>query len=94
MPKQVELPVNMQLKALHLLSGVGVKSYPEVESKSTSLIVRFHYTNGQSEDHELKNGVHFATCSRRVDFSESQFVSMERGRQVRYLAVRPRRITL
>ncbi|MCA9264034.1 MAG: c-type cytochrome [Planctomycetales bacterium] len=90
MPRQVELPVNMRLKTLHLLSGIGVRAYPEVTAQSTSLIVRFQYAAGRIEDHELKNGVHFADCSRRIDVPGSEFALMGRGRQVRYLAVQPK----
>ena len=31
------------------------------------MIVRLHYADGKTEDHELKNGVHFADYIRRVD---------------------------
>ena len=31
------------------------------------MIVRLHYADGETENHELKNGVHFADYIRRVD---------------------------
>ncbi len=31
------------------------------------MIVRLHYADGQTEDHELKNGIHMADYIRRVD---------------------------
>ena len=90
MPKQVDLPVNMPLRAVHLLSGIGGWSYPAESEQTTSLIVRFRYHNGQTEDHPLKNGVHFADYIRRVDVPKSEFAFLVRGQQVRYLAVSPR----
>ena len=53
------------------------------------MIVRFHYENGKTEDHKLINGVHFADYIRRVDVPKSEFAFDLRGRQIRYLAVRP-----
>jgi putative heme-binding domain-containing protein len=93
MPRSVSLPCNTPAKAIHFLSGVGGWSYPAPESKvgSVSLIVRLHYADGKKEDHELKNGVHFADYIRRVDVPESKFAFSLRGRQIRYLAVRPGR---
>ena len=38
-----------------------------------SMIVRLHYADGKTEDHELKNGVHFADYIRRVDVPECEF---------------------
>jgi hypothetical protein len=55
------------------------------------MIVRLHYEDGQTEDHELKNGVQFADYIRRVDVPGSKFAFNLAGKQLRYLAVRPRR---
>ncbi len=91
MPKQIELAANMPIKTLHMLGGIGGWSYPAVQNKSTSVIVRFRYADGETEDHELKNGVHFADYIRRVDVPESEFAFQVRGQQVRYLSVSPKR---
>jgi uncharacterized protein len=53
--------------------------------------VRLHYSDGSTEDHGLKNGEHFADYIRRVDVPASQFAFDLGGRQLRYLAVAPRR---
>ena len=53
------------------------------------MIVRLHYANGESEDHELRNGVHFADYIRRVDVEGSEFAFALRGQQIRYLAIEP-----
>jgi hypothetical protein len=55
------------------------------------MIVRLHYADGKKEDHELKNGEHFADYIRRVDVPGSQFAFALRGQQLRYLAVQPKR---
>ena len=55
------------------------------------MIVRFTYDDGKTEDHELKNGIHFADYIRRVDVPESQFAFSLRGQQIRYFAVNPKR---
>ena len=53
------------------------------------MIVRLHYADGETEDHELKNGRHFADYIRRVDVPESEFAFPLRGQQIRYLAIHP-----
>src|SRR5690606_38447131 len=87
------LPVNAPAGAIHLLSGIGGWSHPAIGEQSTSLIVRLQYEDGRTEDHELKNGVHFADYIRRVDVPESEFAFDLRGRQVRYLKLTPQQPT-
>src|SRR5205823_10139725 len=91
MPRSVSVPCNAPAKAIHLLSGVSGWGYPYSRKGTVSLIVRLRYADGKTEDHELKNGEEFADYIRRVDVPGSKFAFDLRGRQVRYLAVRPRR---
>jgi putative membrane-bound dehydrogenase-like protein len=91
MPRSVSLVCNMPAKAIHLLSGVGGWAYPYDQRQSVSMIVRLKYADGQTEDHELKNGVHFADYIRVVDVPESKLAFRLRGQQIRYLAVTPKR---
>lgn len=91
MPKEVTLPCNTNASAIHLLSGVSGWGYPIGEEGSTSMIVRLHYEDGSTEDHELKNGVHFADYIRVVDVPGSELAFRLRGQQIRYLAVQPER---
>lgn len=91
MPKSVTLPCNTAAKAIHFLSGVGGWAAPYDTTKSVSMIVRLNYADGKTEDHEWKNGVHFADYIRRVEVPESQFAFALRGQQIRYLSVTPKR---
>jgi putative membrane-bound dehydrogenase-like protein len=91
MPKSVKLPCNSAARAVHLLSGVSGWGYPYSEKGSVSLIVRLHYEDGKTEDHELKNGEQFADYIRRVDVPGSKFAFALRGQQVRYLSITPKR---
>jgi hypothetical protein len=91
MPRSVRMPLNARTKALHLLSGVSGWGAPIGEVGSVSMIVRLHYANGQTEDHELKNGIHFADYIRRHDVPGSRFAFPLRQQQIRYLAVEPKR---
>jgi hypothetical protein len=91
MPKSVTLPCNAPAKAVHFLSGVSGWGFPLGEKGSVTLIVRLHYADGSREDHELKNGIHFADYIRVVDVPESKLAFRLRGRQLRYLAVHPER---
>lgn len=91
MPKSVTLPCGTSAAAIHLLSGVAGWAFPYDRSESVSMIVRIHYADGETEDHELRNGVHFADYIRRVDVPESEFAFRLRGQQVRHLTVAPER---
>ncbi len=91
MPKSVSLTCGASAKAIHLLSGVSGWGYPYSEDKSVSMILRLHYADEKTEDHELKNGLHFADYIRKVDVPESKLAFMLRNQQIRYLAVHPKR---
>jgi len=91
MPRSVSLPCNTAARAIHMLSGVSGWGFPYGEKGSISLIVRLHYADGATEDHELQNGVHFADYIRPVDVPESKLAFKLRGQQIRYLAVYPKR---
>jgi putative membrane-bound dehydrogenase-like protein len=87
MPKSISLPLNAKVKTVHLLSGVSGWGHPYGETNGLSLIVRLHFADGTTEDHELRNGVHFADYIRRVDVPGSEFAFPLRGQQIRYIAV-------
>jgi hypothetical protein len=91
MPKSVTLPCHAPVKTLHFLSGISGWGFPAQEKGTVSLIVRLRYADGQTEDHPLVNGEHFADYIRRVDVPGSQFAFNLRGRQLRYLSVSPKR---
>jgi putative heme-binding domain-containing protein len=91
MPKSATVPSNSSAKAIHLLSGVSGWGYPASPKGTVSMIVRLHYDDGKIEDHELKNGEHFADYIRRVDVPGSKFAFSLRGQQIRYLAIQPKR---
>jgi len=91
MPRSVTLPCNAPAKAIHMLGGVSGWGWPASSRGSVSVTVRLHYADGQTEDHELINGVHFADYIRRVDVSGSKFAYPVRGQQVRYLSISPKR---
>jgi len=91
MPKSVAVPCNGPARTIHMLSGVSGWGAPVSADKTVSMIVRIHYADGQREDHELRNGVHFADYIRRVDVPESEFAFALRRQQIRYLAVYPQR---
>jgi putative membrane-bound dehydrogenase-like protein len=87
MPRSVSLPCHATIRTLHLLSGISGWGFPYSSEKSVSMIVRFHYEDGVTEDHPLLNGEHFADYIRRVDVPQSEFAFDVRQRQLRYLAV-------
>jgi hypothetical protein len=91
MPRRVELPCKTPAKAIHLLSGVAGWAFPYDQRTTVSMIVRLHYADGTSEDHELRNGEHFADYIRRVDVPRSEFAFAARRQQIRYLSVQPKR---
>ena len=91
MPKRVSMELKSPIKAIHMLGGVGGWSYPYDRRRSVSMTVRFTYLDGQTEDHELRNGVHIADYIRKVDVPESEFAFALGDQQLRYLAIEPDR---
>ena len=92
MPRSVSMPVNQAVKAIHMLSGVGGWSAKNPrEDGSVSMIVRIHYADGTQEDQSLRDGQHFADYIGEFNVPGSQLAFRLRGRQIRYLAVMPRR---
>ncbi len=91
LPSSVRLPCGLNAKTLHVLSGVSFGGYPDNDDQSTALAVRLHYEGGTTEDHELKNGVHFATILRREDVPGSHFAFAMGNQQMRCLTIEPRR---
>ena len=89
MPKSVRIPCNSVARKIHLLSGVSGWGYPAHQEKTVSLIVRLHLQDGSSEDHPLRNGIHFADYIRRVDVSGSEFAMMVGDQQLRHIVIEP-----
>jgi hypothetical protein len=90
MPKSVTIPCNTPVNAIHLLSGVSGWGFPAHGDKSVTMTVRLHYAGGQTEDHPLLNGVHFADYIRRVDVPGSEFAMMTGGQQLRHITLKPK----
>jgi len=95
MPKSVTLPCNSKAKAIHFLSGVSAWGATSGgEGRSVTMIVRLRYADGKTEDHELKDGLHFADYIRVIEVPGSKLAFKLREQQIRYLAVTPRRSDL
>ncbi|EMI54237.1 PVC-type heme-binding CxxCH protein [Rhodopirellula sallentina] len=90
MPKKVSLVCNGPANAIHLLGCVSGWGYPFTQGKSLTAVVRLNFADGVVEDHELRNGVHFADYIRRVDVPKSKFAFNVNGQQVRYLKLTPK----
>jgi putative membrane-bound dehydrogenase-like protein len=92
MPRSVSLKCNTPATAIHFLSGIsGWGAASDDAPHTVSMIVRLHYKDGTTEEHELKNGVHFADYIRPFNVPGSKPAFELRGRQVRYLAIHPKR---
>jgi putative heme-binding domain-containing protein len=91
MPRSVRLTCNAPARAVHFLSGISGWGYPAEPRGGHTLTVRLTYEDGETEDHLLTNGEHFADYIRRVDVPGSKFAFALRGQQVRFLSVLPKR---
>jgi hypothetical protein len=91
MPKSVSLACRQSVRAIHLLSGVSGWGFPGNRNPTVSMVVRLHYADGEKEDHELKNGIHFADYVARHDVPNSTFAFPLRQQQIRYLSIIPAR---
>ncbi len=91
MPRSVTLPCNMIVKNLHVLGAISGYGYPRTEGETVSMVVRLHYQDGATEDHELFNSVHIASFAGKSDVPKSTFAFAAGNRQVRYLSIQPKR---
>jgi hypothetical protein len=91
MPNAVELTCGIPLKAVHFLSGISGWGYPTTQPESVSLIVRLHYADGATEDHPLRNGVHFVDYLGDTEVSGSKRAFSLGRQQLRYLKIEPKR---
>jgi hypothetical protein len=84
MPKRVDLPVNVRVKAFHVLGGVAGWGWPYAPDANgatrgapegaVSVIARVRYTDGTYEDHEWKNGEH--QCDYGIGNNADKFATM------------------
>lgn len=92
MPTLVRVPCSARAKAVHFLSGVSGWGAPgELKAGSVSMIVCLRYADGQTENHPLRNGEHFAEWVTRVDVPKSKLAFRLGERQLRYFAIYPNR---
>ncbi|MEZ6136719.1 MAG: c-type cytochrome [Pirellulaceae bacterium] len=91
MPRSVKLPCNMIVKNLHILGAISGYGYPRTDGETVSMVVRLHYQDGELEDHELINNVHIASFAGKSDVPKSIYAFAAGTRQVRYLAIEPKR---
>jgi putative membrane-bound dehydrogenase-like protein len=91
MPKSVMLPCETGVKRIHLLGGVAGWAAQGPRDGGTSMIVRLHYVDGAKEDHSLVDGRHIADYIGKFNVPDSEFAFDLDGRQVRYLAIEPKR---
>lgn len=91
LPKAISIPCNTTATAFHFLGGVSGMGYPRSGKGTVSLIVRIHYADGESEEHELINGVHLADFTQHTDVAQSKLAIKIGGYQLRFLSVHPQR---
>ncbi|MFT3879793.1 MAG: serine/threonine-protein kinase [Gemmatales bacterium] len=51
---------NTSAKVIHVLGGISGWAFPHITARNVYLVARIRYKNGNTEEHELINGVHFA----------------------------------
>ena len=94
MPKEVQVACNAPAKAIHLLSGIAPWAFPFNREQTLSMTVRLRYADGTTEDHPLRNGIHFrdyADFSGTDEVPGSKQVLRIEHRQVRYLVLSPKK---
>jgi putative heme-binding domain-containing protein len=91
MPKSAVVACNATARVIHLLSGVSGWGWQGGDRRTISMVVRLHYADGKREDHKLIDGVHFSDYIRKIEVPGSKLAFMINGRQLRYLAIYPKR---
>ena len=91
LPRKVAIPCHSPAVALHLLGAVSGLGYPRSPEGTVSMIVRLRYSDGQTEDHELINGVHMADFMQHADVPKSELAFPVKRYQMRWLSIEPQR---
>ncbi len=95
LPASSTLACSGNVSAIHLLAAMQTFGGPggggpggnRGGSNAASVIVRCHYEDGSTVDHQLFNGKQLATYREKVDVPESKFAIDANGKQVRYLSI-------
>ncbi len=90
-PKKVSIPCNTNAKTIHVLGGISGWAYPHITFKNVILVARIHYKNGQTEEHKLYNGIHFADWKMPYGNVPTAPVvaQMDHERHLRYFSIEP-----
>jgi uncharacterized protein len=87
-PQRVEVPINVQAKRLHLLSGISGWGFPAIQDQTVALRAVALYADGEREVFQLINGVHFSDYIRPVEVPGSRYVEgLTEGQQMRLLTL-------
>ena len=86
LPSSATLSCSGSVSTVHLLAALATFGPPNT-NPSASVIVRCHFEDETTEDHELVNGKHLATYREKVDVPESKFAIDANGKQIRYLKI-------
>ncbi len=90
MPRVVKVRCNSTARTIHLLGGVATRALPWHQQQTTTMVVRLHYEDGESEDHALVNGVHITDWDIGPDVPDSKRIPIEGNAHIRYLTVVPK----
>jgi hypothetical protein len=93
LPKQVSMEVGSTATVIHMLGGVGGWSAQRPSRDGRPVMtVRLTYEDQQTEEHILRDGVHFSDYIGDFAAAESQKAfTLKRGYQIRYLQIKPKR---
>lgn len=93
MPTSVLVPCNTPAKAIHLLSGIGGWAARQPGNRGVAMTVRLKYEDGETEDHALIDGQHFADYNGLFEVPKSKLAFKTNGGnyQMRYIKIKPKR---
>lgn len=85
------LSCNTNAKVIHILGGISGWAYPHITVRNVILVARVHYKNGQTEEHKLYNGTHFADWKMPHGNVPAAPVvlQMDSERHLRYFSIEP-----
>ena len=85
---KVEVPVNVEAKRLHFLSGISGWGWPAVREEEPALKATVVYASGEREEFTFRNGIDFADYIRPVEVPGSKFVpGISDDQQMRLLSI-------
>lgn len=87
LPSSASVSCTGSVKTIHMLAALSTFGPPNNDEQSVSLVIRCHFEDGTTEEHNLIGGKHIATYREKVDAPDSKPALDANGKHIRYVMI-------